>query len=46
MEKFAFKSHQRFHCKIKSLSVFVIMIFCKATVSAQPEKITRIHFER
>ena len=37
MEKFAFKSLQRFLCKIRSSNVFVTMIFCRTTVSAQPE---------
>ena len=46
MEKFAFKSPQRFHCKIKSYNVFFIMIFCRTTESARPEKITRTHIER
>ena len=46
MEKFAFQSPKRFHCKIKSQNVFVIMIFCRTTVIARPEKTTTTHTEK
>ena len=39
MEKFAFKSPQRLHSKIKSQNVVVITIVCRTTVSARPKRL-------